>query len=246
MPRRVGAEGAAEAVKHQSEALARSAAQSPQIHVRVQHHPKRAYLLPRLLDRLDQHAEIVTDPEPDDRLPSPWRTYRACLELPPAGTTHLLVLQDDAIPCRNLVAACAQIARPWPVCLFLGGAPVRTAREAARALLRGGRYVDVHRGEWVPVIAVLWPVEVAARFLEWADRPDVKLPGNPHPRSDDAVVGKWARTQKERVVATVPSLVQHPDDEPSLIGRRARAGRSAWRVAFSWIGEEDPLALDWT
>jgi hypothetical protein len=215
------------------------------IHTRIQHHPSRAYLLPELLERLDAEAEVVTDPEPDAQMPSPWRTYRACLELPPAGATHLLVLQDDVLPCRNLVAACEQIAAPWPVCLFLGGAPVRTAREAARTLRRGGRYVDVHRGEWVPVIAVLWPVEAAARLLEWCDRDDVKLPGHPNPRSDDAVVGKWAKLNRERVTATVPSLVQHPDIEPSLIGKRARAGRTAWRVAAHWIGEEDPLDMQW-
>lgn len=217
---------------------------APAIHVRVQHHPSRAHLLPGLLERLDQHAEIVSDPNPEDRLPSPWRTYRECLFQPPGDATHLLVLQDDAIPCRNLVAACAEIAREDPVCLFLGGAPVRTARDARRALEKGERFVPVHPVEWVPLVAVLWPVEVAEGFLDWTA--ENRLPGDPNPRSDDAVAGRWARRTKTPIWATVPSLVQHPDMEPSLIGKKARGGRSAWRVAFSWIGEEaDPLHIAW-
>lgn len=212
--------------------------------MRVQHHPARAYLLPSLIERLDVEPEIVGDPNPEDRFPSPWRTYRECLYAPPSSATHLLVLQDDVIPCRNLVAACALLARPDPVCLFLGGAPVRTAVLAKKALARGERFVPVHRAEWVPVVAVLWPVEAAQACLDWTSVN--RLPGDPNPRSDDAVVGSWARREKVAIWATVPSLVQHADVEPSLIGRRARAGRSLWRVAFSWIGEEqDPLQIDW-
>jgi len=214
--------------------------------VRVQHHPSRAHLLPALFDRLDQHAEVVTDPNPEDRFPSPWRTYRECLTDPGGATSHLLVLQDDAVPCRNLVAACHLLARPEPVVLFLGGAPVRMAMEARRAGVRGQRLVPwaLRAADWLPVVAVLWPVEVAGSFIEWCG--SNRLPGDPNPRSDDAVAGRWARKTRQQVWVTVPSLVQHADVEPSLIGRKARGGRSAWRVAFDWIGEGDPLQIDWT
>lgn len=210
----------------------------------MQHHPERAHLLPPLLERLDRPAEVVSDPNPEDRLRSPWRTYRECLYAPPPSVTHLLILQDDVIPCRNLVAACEMIARPDPVCVFLGGAPVRTAMLAKRALERGQRFVPVHRAEWVPVVAVLWPVESAQACLDWTG--SNRLPGDPNPRSDDAVVGSWARRERVPIWATVPSLVQHADLEPSLIGRKARGGRAKWRVAFSWIGEEqDPTEIEW-
>ncbi len=213
------------------------------IHVRIQHHPARASLIPPLVAALGVDAEVVSDPDPEDRFPSPWRTYRECLAGPPPDVSHLLVLQDDATPCRNLVAACGLIAREVPVCLFLGGAPVRTAMEASRALRRGQRFVPVYAADWVPVVAILWPVEAASRFLQWCS--ENRLPGDPRPRSDDAVVGRWARTEREEVIATVPSLVQHSDVELSLIGRRARAGRSPWRVAHLWIGDEDPLDIRW-
>ncbi len=186
---------------------------------------------------------MISDPDPEDRLSSPWRTYRECLSSPPEGVSHLLVLQDDVLPCRHLLPVCARVARGVPVCLFLGGAPVRTAVEASRAHRRGERFVSVHAESYVPVVAVLWPVEVAERCLQWTMVN--RLPGDPRPRSDDAVIGRWARIEREEIVATVPSLVQHPDVEPSLIGRKARAGRSPWRVAHLWIGDEDPLLIEW-
>lgn len=212
------------------------------IHVRVQHHPSRAHLLSPLLGLLDSDVEIVTDPDPDAAIRSPWRTYRECLVDPPRGVTHLLVLQDDVVPCRNLVAACERIARPEPVVLWLGGAPVRIAHAAKQASLQGQRIVPVRLrgGDWLPVVAVLWPVEVAGRFIEWAG--SNRLPGDPNPRSDDAVAGRWARKTGQEVWVAVPSLVEHGRGL-SLI--RRRSNRSPWRVAFEWIGDRDPLDI-WT
>jgi hypothetical protein len=47
-------------------------------------------------------------------------------------------------------------------------------------------------------------------------------------------------------VATVPSLVDHPDTTPSLLGKRARGGVDRSRVASCWVGTEcDPLTIDW-
>lgn len=194
---------------------------------------------------LGSGVEVVSDPDPEDLRPSPWRTYRECLVGAPSGISHLLVVQDDVIPCRNLVEVCSRIARPEPVVLFLGGAPVTIAREARAAGLRGERMIPwrLRAADWLPVVAVLWPVEVAESFIEWTGLN--RLPGDPNPRSDDAVAGKWARKTRQEIWVTVPSLVQHPDVEPSLIGRKARGGRSSWRVAFDWIGDVDPLQIGW-
>ena len=197
------------------------------------------------MDALGQEVEVVSDPDPDNRFRSPWRTYRACLDIPPAGATHLLILQDDTVPCRNLLAACEVIARPVPVCLFVGGAPQRAARDARHAAQRGQRWIMLWPSEWVPVVAVLWPVEKAQALLEWAG--SARLPGDPVPRSDDAIVGRWARKNREDVIATVPSLVEHPDTEPSsLRSRKHRAGKNPWRVAAQWIGDRDPLEMEWS
>lgn len=212
------------------------------ISVRIQHHPGRAYLLPPLLEQLPG-AEVVTDPDPDSAFPSPWRTYRECLARPaPAGTSHLLVLQDDVLLCRRFLEVAAELARPEPVALFLGGAPAVSAGRASRA--PRGSLVALVPAEFVPVVALLWPVEVAESFLAWCG--EHRLPGDPAPRSDDAVVGRWARRTGQVVYAATPSLVEHPDVEPSLIRKKVGAGRIKWRVAHDWIGPEaDPFVYAW-
>jgi len=75
--------------------------------VAIQHHPKRAHLLPALLESLalafpGVQTEVVTDPDPDAP-PSSWRTYRAALERRLGGDS-LLVIQDDAEPCDGFFA----------------------------------------------------------------------------------------------------------------------------------------------
>ena len=77
--------------------------------------------------------------------------------------------------------------------------------------------------------------------MVWAST--ARLPGQPNPRSDDAVVGRWMLVTKQTIRATVPSLVQHPDMEPSLIGRRPAWGKDSGRVALHLA--EDALDYEW-
>jgi hypothetical protein len=93
-------------------------------------------------------------------------------------------------------------------------------------------------------VAVLWPAPLTRAFLDWSRTN--KVPGMPRPRSDDAVFGAWARMTRNSVLCTVPSLVQHPDDLQSTVGLRARNGNDKGRVAVSYIGDGDPLELDWS
>lgn len=214
------------------------------VHVRVQHAQGRTQPLERLLRSLNAPAVIVTD---SGTPPNPWRGYQKCLrDLPPA-VTHVAVLQDDTVACRNLIPALHRIADSRPndvVCLFLGGLPRRTAAMAAKLNARGLPYVDVHGADFVPVVATMWPTEVARSFLDWCDQNPLRL-GHRDPRSDDAVAGRWMRYTRHKVVCTIPSLVQHPDDVPSTIGKRASAGRDRNRVAAFWIGDNDPLDINW-
>ena len=65
------------------------------IRARVQHHPARAHLLPRLLAALDPiPTEVITHQSVP---PDPWAGYKACLTDPP-DCDHLLIVQDDAVP----------------------------------------------------------------------------------------------------------------------------------------------------
>lgn len=201
------------------------------VSVAVQHHPARAHLLPGLIQRLGGDVEVVTDPEPDATLPSPLRTYRLALELTPGWATHRLVVQDDARPCDQFHERMMEAIAEHPdelVALFVPGIAPHRAK-MMRAMLRQERWAWL-RGGWYPVVALCWPARLAREFAEWSrDRLHPTL-GEKY-RGDDGQVGAFAGQRRLRVWATVPSLVEHPDVEPSLIGKPNRAGRNKGRVA---------------
>jgi hypothetical protein len=202
----------------------------------------------RLLDQLPL-AVVVEDDGP--RPPSPWRGYQLCLDAIPPDVTHALIIQDDTVVCVNFTKAVEVIAAQTqvPVCLFVSGAKTKTLKQYRQAVRSGVRYAKVWFQDYCPVVATLWPLAKVTEFLEWYAT-DPKLPGVRKPyRSDDAVVGSWMKFTRQTVLATVPSLVEHPDDTLSVKWNESRVpsgtGNKA-RTAFQYIAEGDPLSLDWS
>ena len=193
----------------------------------VQHHPARARLLPSLIAALGE-CDVVTDPEPDGPR-SPIRCYLACLRSMQPWATHLLIVQDDVTLCQHFASRALAACQQKPdslIVLFLAGAPARSARLAQQAHRRGESWVRLHGTDWCPTVATCWPRDLAARFLAFCES---------HPKlirmGDDNVVGAFTTAEDLPVWATVPSLVEHPDVEPSLIRRKASGGRNRFRVA---------------
>ncbi len=157
-----------------------------------------------------------------------------------------MIVQDDAVPAANFAGGVAEIAAAYPdapVCLFLAHVPRDASSKAHRAMKDGQRYVPISWRSFLPIVAVLWPVAKAREFRDWADENE-QLPGTRGPaRSDDALGGRWKMHTRQTVVACVPSIVQHPDEEPSIIGRVAMRGRDKTRVAA--IFTEDAALFDW-
>lgn len=154
------------------------------------------------------------------------------------------MIQDDAVVVPNFAPAVEQIAASnpdTPVVLFLARLPRRTSLLATRALKARESYVTLWFRDFCPVVAVLWPTPKAREFMEWAK--DARLPGQPNPRSDDAVVGRWMLLTKQTIRVCVPSIVQHPDMEPSLIGRQPAWGKDTGRVALHLAS--DALDYEW-
>lgn len=178
--------------------------------------------------------------------PSPWGGYRLCLQDIPEEASHLLIVQDDALPCENFAPAAHQVAEAnpsTPVCLFLALLPRDTRPRPAQALKMNRRYVMLSWRSFMPIVAVLWPRAKAVEFKEWAEQHPY-LPGNREPRSDDAMAGRWKMVTRQTVLATVPSLVDHPDLEPSLVGRRPMWGKDKGRVAA--FPCKNGLDYDWS
>lgn len=220
---------------------------------RVQTVPGREEPLARLSARLPAGREAILDSEHED--PNPWRGYRRCLTSL-GDASHVVVLQDDTIACRNFPETIERLVEARPaslISLFVGGLPGRSSRNFMRALTNRRPWVQIETRPALHVVGMIWPAALAVEFLEWSET--AVLPGHRGvPRSDDAVVGHWVRTRRVdgrrapvEIWATVPSLIQHPDDVPSVAGHnKAAYGRDRGRIALAWIGAEaDPLEIDW-
>lgn len=182
----------------------------------------------------------MVDPDPDG-VPSAIRTYVECIRRTPPDATHRLVVQDDALPCARFVerATAALSERPHDlVAFFVPGTGLhgRWMREAAK---RGQPWVQLPTSaNWQPVVALSWPVELVEPFIDFADAHIAKrLARRLRTIGDDPVVGAFCRAQRRAVWATVPSLVEHPDLEPSLVKQRSYGGRNPARRAAVFVGD---------
>lgn len=192
----------------------------------------RRDVVPRLLQLLPANTEVVVDD--GEGPPSPWRGYRRCLTEPwPDHTTHVVILQDDAVPCADFdikVRAAVEQRPDDMISLFVGGLPGAARKAFLAAQFKGEPFAPIRLARIFHVVALVWPVDEVRSFVEWQQH--ARMPGPTPPRSDDAVIGYWARVTHRTFWATVPCLVEHPDDVPSTIGRKpGGAGRKA--ILFS-------------
>ncbi len=187
--------------------------------------------------------EVVTDPEGDGFPPTwrPYRTYRECLARP-TEAAWVLVLQDDVTLCPGFpdaLTSCLSAAGEHPVSLFTSNQALQTRKDYWARMRAGEAWCPLNQREWVNVVALAWPTSLIPKFLAWADG---KGFGVTRGRADDAIVGEWARMTRTQVLATVPSLVEHPDWEPSVAqpNRRGKGPRTALLFA-----SEGAAHVDW-
>jgi hypothetical protein len=167
------------------------------------------------------------------------------MDKPPA-CSHLLILQDDVRLVKNFVPAVKSIAKAQPetpVCLFLGRLPRDASSKAERAQKTNRRYVELSRRSFLPVVAVLWPRHKLIEFREWAIE-NPYLFGRVDTRSDDAMAGRWKLVMRETVLCSVPSIVEHPDEAPSTVGRTQQWGKTRARSAA--LLASDAMVWDWS
>lgn len=168
--------------------------------------------------------------------PNPWAGYQRALQRGVDASTkytHLLVLQDDVVVCRDFPPAVTAAIEERPdsvLSLWVGGLPGRTRKDFWAAQSRKERWTEVYFRDIHHCVALVWPRELADHFLEWTS--EHRIPGDcRNQQSDDAIIGAWARRTKHRFWATVPCLVEHMDDPetvPSTIGReQGDKGRQA-------------------
>jgi hypothetical protein len=213
----------------------------------VKHHPLRTHLLPALVQGLAPlPTTVVTDPGADEPRRSCWRCLAECLaridELPD-DVTHVLIVEDDVIVCSDFAAGLERIVEARPSDLL--ALWVSRNHGAAATAIDVIAPLRPNHGYWfrlvptcVPVVALLFPRGIAEHFRDWAI-------DNPQPWSwldDNKAVTNFIRAERIRLLAPIPSLVEHPDVEPSVL--TGEPGRR--RTGFRYIGSCSPLTLDWS
>jgi len=202
-------------------------------------HPDRADHVDQIIESFDASAVRVSwDREGPasgnaDRV---WRNARAAwLMHEPDADWHVL-LQDDAVLCRDFAAGMSEALRHVPgpavVSPYLGNGrtvPTRWATLAATA--------DAHGAAWIRTSKLMWGVSIAIPTLLISDmirHADTRA-GVP----DDMRVAGWAEKNGVDVWYTWPSLVDHRQ-VPSLTKHRAHDRYARRHHA------ESAMSIDWS
>ena len=199
--------------------------------VAVMAHPQRAEFIPELLESLGQ-GTVVWD-EINDR----WDTGRRAMLAYDPFATHHVVVQDDAIVCRDFVAgveeALEHVPPFHPVGLYLG-------RVRPYGALVSRLVAQAGDASWITMPAINWgvaivvPVVTLEEMIEYCDLWD-------RDKNYDRRLSRWFEKGKLRCWYTWPSLVEHRDS-PSLV-----ANRGGGRHAHRFLGADvSALGLDWT
>ncbi len=194
--------------------------------LRIQHHPSRAHLIPRLLERLSgfDDVAVVADPDPTGRSDT-WRTHRACLEAMPAAASHLLVMQDDALPRDGFAEKIAYGIAVHPESVLLAFVPGFSRERVAlmKAHAAKERYVLFRVAAFVPTVAIVYPRAVVDGLLAWVDSRVKDRYRRPMQGADDGIVANFFRLTRIHPLALVPCAVEHDETVPS-VGKSARTG----------------------
>lgn len=220
----------------------------PRLSAAIMAHPAREGQVAELCAALDRDVPIWWDPEGKangngDRV---WRQAREAWMMFDSEADWHLLLQDDAVPCGDLLAglegALAHVPAPRVVSAYLGNGrlvPSRWPRLAERADAVGASWVRTQQLMWGVAIAL--PTACIPDMVAWADR----KAGMP----DDMRVAAWAKRENIEVAYTWPSLVDHRA-VPSLTkhhahDRRAIRHHVGSATEIDWRGPtvSDPMLI---
>ena len=160
-----------------------------------------------------------------------WTTTRRCLAGMPSWATHVIVLDDDLLLCKDFLGGAVRAASQRPECVVSFWAKNPHVDKKASS---GDRWVSV---DYVQGPAVCFPRAVAEGLLIYA--------GHVEQGADDAHVTDYCKKHGVARWTTMPSLVEHLCPNDSLVQNR-KADRSH-RVASRFIGAEvSALSIDWS
>lgn len=212
----------------------------PRISAAVMATRSREQFIPSLLERLGNDVPVVWDEQRD-----PWETGRRSLLAHDPDATHHLVIQDDALPCPDLLPGIEEMLRhvppQVPLGLYIGKMRPHYPKVAARVdhAVRAGSPWMRMEGPWWGV-AVVVPTAAIPAIVTFGDEHPVRDPASGLNVYDKRISRYFASVGID-CWYPIPSLVDHRTDGASLFKGRQNTGRYAQR----FIGDSSPLTIDW-
>lgn len=147
------------------------------------------------------------------------------------GASHLLVLQEDALPVADFTEkfASALIEQPEAViALFVPGFAYLT-KQMEQAKAAGLRFTPMRVGAFIPCVGILYPAALVADILDWVDHGAGDRQRRQFRGADDGIIAQWARHRRIQPLLLVPSIVDHDPTIGSIgkMHRRVGPHRSA-------------------
>lgn len=204
----------------------------------IRAHPKRREWADQLAVTLD--ATVVWDRHNDEV-----ETGLRCLQAYDPAASHHLIVEDDAVVCRDLVAGverAVDVAGDRIVGLYIGaGRPL--SRFRLNQLARGA---DQAAASWIRWPGTLWGVALAVPTVH-IGRLTAQYRRDPLPRYDGRLEN-CARRLRVGWQYTWPSLVDHRDapGNPPLAQPDHPDAHKPGRVAYRFLGaDRSALDVDW-
>lgn len=205
--------------------------------VSVMAHPSRKEMVAELMDALDVDSafggvQIVWDNKNEE-----WDTGKRNWEAFDRDATHHLVIQDDVLPCVDMIAGARDAIRRLPerevASLYLGCAKLGDGRATPRHqhVTRAIKRAEDIGATWITTSGPWWGPAV---IISTADIPDMLEFCQDRMEVYDRRMTMWTTYTKRRCWHPYPSFAEHKD-EPSLVLKgRPRAPR----VARKFIGAD--------
>jgi hypothetical protein len=194
--------------------------------------PERRPQITKLLHQLDlPDAAVAWDDQHEGHVPNWWRAIHVASQ---NKSSHVLILEDDAEPCRDFVPTVQRLIELYPtrIMSFFSAKPYE--KNEVLTLIPSYRSLS----DVAVVYPRVWLEELRQDFLANEE----KLLASHWQAGYGADEMRIKLRPQQQVWNTVPSLVQHGSPHESTLGHNF-----AIAIARSFIGHDvSALTLDWS
>ena len=176
-----------------------------------------------------------------DQINTVWDTAKRAWRAHDPNATHHVVIQDDAVPCLDLLPTLQVISSMYPLepfCLTVIDYRLHGAKRDYDATVQSGAPFWYSNAA-VSAVGLMLPVRDIEPMIAYGDGYKVI--------HDDLKVRGFYKQQGRKLMFPIPSLLQHRnvDENPSLVP--GNDGRWSDRASSTFIGEQvSGLSVNWS